>query len=98
MYFIMSPELRTYVSGEADFLLVTDISSSKRNDYNMAAYDTCTSAYLCARDGAVYRVCEVWHSPPAFGRVKLGNSPQGAVASDKEIWKKYKKMLNKPEN
>ena len=94
LYFTMSPELRTSVSSEADFLLVTDITSEKRTDYSGSAYNTCTSIYLCARDGAVYRVCDIWHSPPLFGRVKVGQSLRGGVASEKEIWTRFEKMLN----
>ena len=86
--------MRTLNEGEMDYLLAVSVEYQERFDYSGAAFNTCTSAYLCARDGAVYRVCEIWHTPSIFALVKAEEALRGDVASSTEIWEEIEKKLN----
>ena len=91
----MPPAARTLDEREMDYILAVDVQYQERFDYSGAAFNTCTSAYLCARDGAVYRICDIWHTPSIFGIVKAGEALRGDVAGSAAIWEEIEKQLNR---
>ena len=90
----MPPAARTLDEREMDYILAVDVQYQERFDYSGAAFNTCTSAYLCARDCAVYRICDIWHTPSIFGIVKAGEALCGDVAGSAAIWEEIEKQLN----
>lgn len=93
MYFLMPESIRTLDAREADYMLVKRTRRQSRNDYSGSAHDTITELYLCGADGTVALLCSITHSPPAFGRVKIGQSLGGSVATDAELWEKIMKFF-----
>ena len=93
--FSLFPENKKTLDGrEADYILVKQTRGVSRDDYSGSAYDTITELYLCGRDGTVALLCSIKHSPPLFGRVKIGQSLNGAVATDEELWEKIKDFFS----
>jgi len=93
MYFLMPENIRTLDAREADYMLVKRTHSQSRTDYSGSAHNTITELYLCGVDGTVALLCSITHSPPVFGRVKIGQSLGGSVATDAELWEKIRKFF-----
>ena len=96
LYALMPAALRTCSSREADFVLAAVISYRERSDFSGPAYDTCTGIYLCAKDGTLCHICDIWHAPSVFGIVKAGGALRGDAASPVEIWEAIEKMMTSP--
>ena len=92
----MPSGLRTVDSRQADYALITKADYESRSDYTGPAYNTITKAYLCGRNGTVYFVGSVTHSPPFSGTVRLGSALRGEIATAEEIWNAVKREIAFP--
>ncbi len=90
IYFVLSPSLRTDDPGEADYMLIRDISYKARKDYSGPANNTITGLYLYGRDGSLILLCSITNYPPGAGYVKSGQSLNGKTATYQELWEKAK--------
>ena len=98
---------RALTAADADYALVIRVSNDESDDYVIKGslekvygmYDTATRAYLCAKDGAIAKLCEIWHSPPdsgsvtRFGGLAMGNQ-WGDKATTSEIWSEIEDMFD----
>ena len=86
LYGLLPGAMRTMDGREADYVLAVRTRRVARSDYSGSANNTITELFLCGRDGTVAMLCSVTHSPPLFGRVKIGQSLDGSAASAGELW------------
>ena len=87
MYTLMPVFVRTSDPEEAGYCFVKNVRYRTRADYiGGTARNTITELYICGKDGSAVLISSIVHQPPHSGVVMVGQSLDGPVADDAELW------------